>query len=158
MEPRITLLPAKKLVGKSIRTTLRQNQTVALWQSFMPLRKHIHTISPSLYAVHVYDSVLTDAFMPETPFDKWAAVEVAPDTPVPEQLQALLLPEGLYAVFIHKGLSSDFPRTMAQIYSEWLPQSEYALDHRPHFEVMLPGYSPTDPDAEEEVWVPVRKR
>lgn len=158
MEPRLSQLPAKKLVGKSIRTTLSQNQTTALWQRFMPLRKHITgTASPNLYAVHVYDAPLSESFTPETPFAQWAAVEVAADAPVPEQLQTLTLAGGLYAVFVHKGLPNDFACTMQYIYEEWMPQSGYVPDHRPHFEVMPPDYSPTDPEAEEEVWVPLRK-
>ena len=65
------------------------------------------------------------------------------------------LPGGTYAVFEHRGPAAAFPATARQIYGVWLPGSGYRLDARPHLAVMGPGYRPDDPDAVEEVWVPV---
>jgi AraC family transcriptional regulator len=62
----------------------------------------------------------------------------------------------MYAVFTHRGPASTFARTAGYIYGVWLPASDYMLDARPHLAVMGPDYDPQDPEAEEEVWVPVR--
>ena len=46
---------------------------------------------------------------------------------------------------------------MKHIFGRWLPQSEYELDDREHFELLPEGYSPVDPEAEEEVWIPIKR-
>lgn len=159
MTPRIEHIEAKKLVGLRIRTTLAANETPALFTAFMPRRREPENrLNANTYSVEIYDADLDfNAFSPITFFEKWAAVEVAAFGELPAGMEALTVPAGLYAVFLYKGLPQDFPTTAQYIFGTWLPQSEYELDNRPHFEIMSPAYRPDDPNAEEEVWVPVRK-
>ena len=44
------------------------------------------------------------------------------------------------------------------IFSEWIPQSDYSVDDRPHFEVLGAKYKNNDPDSEEEIWIPIKKK
>jgi AraC family transcriptional regulator len=55
----------------------------------------------------------------------------------------------------HHGPATDVS-TFEYIFARWLPASGYALDGRPHFEVLPADYRPLDPDAREEIWIPVR--
>ena len=71
-------------------------------------------------------------------------------------LKMLNLKGGMYAVFIHKGLPSEFKKTMDYIFLEWMPDSDYKLDHRPQFEVLGEKYKNNHPDSEEEVWIPIQ--
>lgn len=64
--------------------------------------------------------------------------------------------EGLYAVFDYKG-SSEVHKFIQYIYTSWLPNSEYKLDHRPHFEVLGEKYKNNDPNSEEEIWIPIQR-
>jgi AraC family transcriptional regulator len=65
----------------------------------------------------------------------------------------------LYAVFKHKGATSSFHLTSDYIFNHWIPQSEYELDHRPHFEILGDQYlGPDNPESEEEVWIPIKPR
>jgi AraC family transcriptional regulator len=73
-------------------------------------------------------------------------------------MQSFLLPGGLYAVFHYKGLPSEGAKTFQYIFGTWLPGSEYALDNRPHFEVLGERYNNNSPDSEEEIWIPVKPR
>jgi AraC family transcriptional regulator len=41
------------------------------------------------------------------------------------------------------------------IYSTWLPASGYALDNRPHFELLGEKYKQGSPHSEEEIWIPI---
>ncbi|MEP1984886.1 MAG: GyrI-like domain-containing protein, partial [Maribacter dokdonensis] len=41
---------------------------------------------------------------------------------------------------------------------EWIPNSEYQLDGRPHFEVLGAKYKNNDPNSEEEVWIPIKAK
>jgi len=69
----------------------------------------------------------------------------------------LIIPGGLYAVFIHKGPVHIFYKTSQYIYGQWIPGSDYILDNRPHFEIMTEQYlGPDHPESEEEVWVPIK--
>ncbi|WP_419659877.1 GyrI-like domain-containing protein [Desulfosarcina variabilis] len=47
---------------------------------------------------------------------------------------------------------------MQHIFGQWLPNASYSLDNREHFEILPAGYSPVDPNATEEIWVPVKQK
>ena len=160
MIPRIETIPQKKLVGKRMRMTLSNNRTFELWQSLMIGRKRIkNNVSTDLISLQVYDkSMHFEDFTPETEFEKWAVIEVTNLDGVPEGMETHLLTGGLYAVFKHKGLSSDFPKTVQYIFGTWLPQSIYELDQREHFEILGEKHRRNDPSSEEEVWIPIQEK
>ncbi|MFT7121384.1 MAG: AraC family transcriptional regulator [Neolewinella sp.] len=63
---------------------------------------------------------------------------------------------GSYAVFDYQGLAKDFGLVAAQVFGEWLPAANLTVDNtRPHFEYLPPGYRMDDPEAKEEIWIPV---
>lgn len=93
---------------------------------------------------------------PDALFAKWAAVEVTNLDEIPEGMKSYIIEGGKYAVFVHHGPAIAFPRTMAFIFQQWFPNSGYVVDSREHFEILEEGYSPTDPDATEEIWIPIR--
>ena len=157
MEPRIEMLAPKKLIGMHRRMSLEQNTTRELWQSFMPRRMEIPDRVNSMYiSMNIFREGQKELFSPTTPFEKWAAVEVLAHDNIPVNMEAYTLKGGKYAVFIHKGPASTFHETMQHIFGNWLPNSEYELDEREHFEVLKENYNPSDPEAEEEVWIPVK--
>jgi AraC family transcriptional regulator len=105
----------------------------------------------------VYSSTQFTGFDPANKFDKWAAVEVAHFDDIPDGMEAFTLAPGLYAVFVYKGSSAD-NSIFQYILSEWLPGSVYALDNRPHFDVLGDKYRNNSPDSEEEIWIPIKIR
>lgn len=158
MQPEITHLEEKKLVGKKCRMSAAENRTGELWRSFMPDRDLItNRIGTALYSAEVFDPSFFNNFDPERKFEKWAAVEVADFNAVPEGMETLVFPAGLYAVFLHKGPAANAPKTYGYIYNEWIPASEYSLDDRPHCAVMGKKYKAESPDSEEEIWIPLKK-
>ena len=159
MEPGIEILTEKKLVGKHIEMSFSNNKTGELWRSFMPKRREIgNTIGTELYSIEVYGNHFFSNFNLETEFEKWAAVEVTDFETVPEEMETITLPCGLYAVFLHKGAASEGPETYQYIFETWLPESDFILDDRPHFAVMGEKYKNEDPDSEEEIWIPIRPK
>jgi len=156
MESRIENLNSKKLIGMHMDMTLGENKTAILWQTFMPRRLEVlNRRSTDYVSMQVYQKDQKDLFSPVTPFVKWAAVEVDSHDHIPEGMHRYVLMGGTYAVFVHKGPASDFPKTMQFIFGDWLPESEYELDNREHFEILPEGYNPLSPDAREDVWIPV---
>ncbi|QKJ30944.1 GyrI-like domain-containing protein [Mucilaginibacter mali] len=159
MHLRTTTLPAKTFIGKHFTMSFVQNKTFELWRGFMPQRKEIkHTVGTELYSMEVYPTGFFANFNPASQFEKWAAVEVSEVEEIPVGMEMLNTPEGLYAVFLHTGPASEGARTYDYIFREWLPQSEYEVDDRPHFAVMGEKYQQDSPASEEELWIPIRKK
>jgi len=140
--------------------SIANNKTAQLWQGFMPLRNQIPNKSDdNYYSVEIYPSVdFFSQFNPAAEFEKWAAVKVNEIADVPESMETLIIPSGLYAVFPFKGVPADVPQFLQYVLGTWLPQSGYALDNRPHFALMGEKYINNDPDSEEDFWIPVQGR
>lgn len=157
--PRIEILSSKKLIGKRLIMTFANNKTSDLWRSFMPNKKEIkNVISSNLISMQVYESSFSfSQFDFNAEFTKWAAVEVSDFEFVPEGMESFVIEEGMYAIFDYKGLSTD-PAIFEYIYGTWIPNSEYQLDGRPHFEVLGERYKNFDPDSEEEIWIPIKMK
>ena len=158
MHPRIEILPEKKLVGKRMKMSFTNNKTGELWKGFMQRRKEIkNNLTADLFSMQIYDNSYNFVkFNPDTIFEKWAAVEVCDFNNIPEDMESFTLSGGLYAVFLHRGDASTGPATFRHIFGTWLPNSEYSLDNRPHFEILGEKYKNEDPDSEEDIWIPIK--
>lgn len=159
MEPTITRLPAMHLTGLKKNICVARDETIALWQAFAPQIKNIpnranqNRINLTNYLHPIQETFLNLAL----PFERWAAVEVTGFSEVLTGLETLTIPEGLYAVFIHKGTALEFSKTLEYIYMQWMPAAGYQPDNRPHFETMGPDYKYGDPEASETVYIPVKQ-
>jgi len=159
MEHRIVDITEIKLVGLDMMTSLSESKTEALWKQFMPIAKTVpNKVADDFYSIQIYpDNIDMDSFTPITEFSKWAAIAVNDFDNIPAELKSISIPKGKYVVFEHKGLASDFFRTSQYIYGTWFPGSGYALDQRPHFEVMGKDYKgPNDPNSIEQVYIPIK--
>lgn len=158
MEPRIDTVSEKKLVGLRLIMSIVDNKTVELWKGLIPRRKEItNNLTTDLISMSIYRPTYFADFKPTNEFEKWAAVEVADVDNVPDDMETFVLPGGLYAVFDYKGLSTD-NSIFQYIFGTWLPNSDYSLDDRPHFEVLGQKYRNNDPNSEEEIWIPIKSK
>jgi AraC family transcriptional regulator len=158
MEPKILSSSEKRLIGKRLVMSFADNKTFELWKSFMVRRGEIiNKLSGDLISIQIYPQNHFSDFNPNNKFEKWAAVEVSDFATIPHDLEAFILPGGLYAIFEYKGLSTD-QRIFQYIFGEWLPSSDYILDDRPHFEVLGSKYKNNDPTSEEEIWIPIKEK
>lgn len=158
MQPRIETIAEKKLVGQRLRMSFADYKIGELWRKFGPKRKEIiDNLNDDLISMVVYQTNHFSNFKPSNEFEKWAAVEVDNYNNVPADMETFDLQAGLYAVFEYKGLSTD--QTIYQyIFGAWLPHSDFELDDRPHFEVLGEKYRNNDPESEEEIWIPVKRK
>jgi AraC family transcriptional regulator len=155
---RIETIQEKKLIGKQLKMSFSNDKTRELWQSFMPKRKEIlNNLSSDLHSLQIYDEGFFDKFNPNTEFEKWALLEVSDFNNIPENMEVFNLQGGLYAVFLHKNATSTPEKTFGYIYKTWIPNSEYELDNRPHFEVLGYNYKNNDISSEEEIYIPIRQ-
>lgn len=157
--PRIVSMPAKKIIGMKATTSISDYAAPRLWPQFKPRKKEIgNLINKEDYSIQLYKKVFSfSEFTSQTEFEYWVGAEVSDTSVVPDGMEVLEIPEGKYAVFIHKGPVTEFRKTLHHIYQEWLPDSGYELEHRPHFEILGEKYLGVHhPDSEEEVWVPIK--
>ena len=158
MQARIEVLGEKILVGKRMKMSLSKNKTAELWKCFMPRQNEIpNKLTVECISMQVYPLGYYANFNPNTEFEKWASVEVSDSDSVPDNMEHFVLEGGDYAVFVHKGSSSDMS-TFQFIFTDWIPNSDYQLDHRPHFEILGEKYKNNDPSSEEEIWIPIVKK
>ena len=159
MTPRIEILNEKKLVGKRMTMSYAHYRIGQLWGSFMPRRKEIiNNINNDLISLVVYKPTHFADFKPTNEFERWATVEVVDFNNVPDEMETYILPGGLYAVFLYKGTSTDISNFYQNIFTVWLPNSQYELDDRAHFEVLGEKYKNNDPSSEEEIWIPIKAK
>ena len=158
MQAIIKTSPERKLIGKRIQTCIANDKTFELWKSFMPHHHQIkNKITEELISMQVFPPAFDFSnFNIQAEFEKWATAEVSEFQMIPEGMETYIIPSGLYAVFLHKGPASDGQKTFQYIFGTWLPNSIYALDSRPHFEILGEKYKNNDPDSEEEIWVPIK--
>lgn len=158
MTPRIETLPEKKLIGKRLTMSFADFKISELWQAFIPRRKEItNNLTNDLISLVIYEPNHFNDFKPTNEFERWASVEVISFDNVPAEMETFVLNGGLYAVFNYKGLNTD-SSIFRYIYGTWLPNSDYVLDNRPHFEVLGDKYKNNDPNSEEEIWIPIKRK
>jgi len=160
MKYRIETIGKKLLIGKHMEMSYVDNQTMDLWQSFMKSRHEVlNRVDTFYYSMQIYNDVFDYyKFNPANTFVKWAAVEVKSHTAIPKCMETYTLEGGTYVVFTHVGAASEFANSMKFIFEKWLPESEYIVDDREHFEMLPEHYNPVDDHATEEIWVPVIKK
>jgi len=158
--PIINILAQKVLVGKKLEMSYSNNRTIELWRSFMPRKKEIRNqVGSELYSMQIYNGVFDfQNFNQNDTFTKWAAIEVTDFEHIPKEMESYTLKGGLYAVFTYKGSLIDFQRTFQSIFDVWLPNSDYQIDDREHFELLGEKYKNESPDSEEEIWIPIKPR
>ncbi|MBI1308071.1 MAG: GyrI-like domain-containing protein [Bacteroidetes bacterium] len=158
MQPQIKKSKEIQLIGMHLQMSLSENRTPELWRKFMGKKSEIKNVeSTETISMSVYPQGYFNAFNPNMKFDKWAAIPVSSVAFVPDEMKAVIIPSGMYAVFNYKGLSTD-PSIFRYIFNTWLPESDYQLDNRPHFEILGDKYKNNDAESEEEIWIPVVKK
>ncbi len=158
MVPRIEVLKEKKLVGKRLTMSLTENKTGDLWKDFIPECKDIiNNLTNDFISMTVYKPTYFADFKPTNEFEKWAAIEVADFDNIPNNMEMFTLKGGRYAVFDYKGSSTDMS-IFQYIFGTWLPNSDYLLDNRPHFEILGEKYKNANPNSEEEIWIPIKAK
>lgn len=157
MNPTIKTFPPTKFIGTNLSFTYADYRAFELWSSFMHHRKEIlNTIGTDLYNIQINSENFD--FSPNTPFVKWAVVEVSNFDLVPEGMETLEIQQGLYAVFNYKGSQSNAAAFFNAIYTQWLPSSGYELGNHPQFEILGEKYKNNNPNSEEEIWIPIKNK
>ncbi|WP_027630391.1 AraC family transcriptional regulator [Ruminiclostridium cellobioparum] len=164
MEFRIEDKPAFNLVGVSNRVPIQfegvNNEIVKLAQSITDeQKKEMHSLQNIKPYEIVNASYEADANFLKEEGDLTHLIGVlTTESQVSDLLEVVPVEAYTWAVFPNEGpFPSTLQDTMAKIYSEWLPSSDYEVINAPSF-----SFTKMDKNkinfAYSEVWIPVRKR
>ena len=158
MTHRIIQSPEILIVGMKATMSFSNisEETGKLARQFMPRLKEIRgRVDDNTLSLQNYDDFDYTKVSPTMTFEKWVGVEVDNLNDVPEGMETLTINSGRYLVIDFKGSIQEFVKNWNYIHSQWLPNSDYELDNRPHFEKLSPSYSPMNVVNQEEIWIPV---
>ncbi len=143
--------PAVRLVGMKIRSTL-PNASIdcpALWQQFLP--RDIGELlggGKNAYGVSI--------MLNDHEFDYWAAAEIDPKLPVPDDMESVELAHGTYACCSVPGYSA-LDAAYEYLLHCWLrDQNTSAREHHAHCFELYPSY--WHPSIAFRLFVPVKRK
>ena len=150
---RIEIIEPKKLIGFSIITSFQDDKTPLVWRKFMMRKNEItNRISDQLISLQIYP----ENFTPNQTFKKYALAEVSDFENLPEEFETFELKNGKYLVFNYKGKAENGPEIFGYIFQKFIPENQFEVDNRPHFEIFDDTYNPLDENAQEEIWIPIK--
>ena len=149
----IEIIEPKKLIGFSIITSFQDDKTPIVWRKFMMRKNEItNRISDQLISLQIYP----ENFTPNQTFKKYALAEVSDFENLPEEFETFELKNGKYLVFNYKGKAENGPEIFGYIFQKFIPENQFEVDNRPHFEIFDDTYNPLDENAQEEIWIPIK--
>lgn len=159
MEHRIEIIEDRLVVGMKTDTTIKtiNEDTKTIAQSFMPRRAEVSSrVGKHVFSIQNYSSDYNPSDV-NSKFEKWVGVEVDNLKDIPQGMESFVISSGRYAVFGFKGSISEFPKSRAYIFQEWLPNSDFQIDYKAHFEILSEDYSKDLQNIEEDIWIPIRQ-
>ena len=159
MTPKIITSQAILIVGLKADLTFMTNGpgTAKLAKQFMPKRNQIlNRVGTDKFSIQIYNQFDLKTMSPNTVYQKWVGVAVTSFEAVPEGLETLVIDANKYAVFNFEGSPDGFLEAWQAIHTNWLPNSGYKLDDKPHFEILPEDYHPSNAFVKEEIWVPIK--
>lgn len=155
MIPQIVQVSEMSVVGIYVEMQKHETHKIkALWQKFSPRKDEITNLINSK-SIAMQTFTIDKNGEPNKNFNMWACVEVSNLSDIPSDMKGFIIPKGEYIKVIHIGM--DAGKTYQYIITEWLPNSGYKIDDRPHFQVMGDKYKNGSPDSEEDFYVPIIK-
>ena len=151
MIPDIIDFPETVIIGRFLSLPTDDHHVFPLWKQFRTEQSASNLMGVDLFAIQEYAE-----WPPKSKITHWAGIEKKDGFAYPEEWIAHTMCGGTYARFIHRGTQADFPKTMAMIFTEWLPSSPYHYDSsRAQFQIMSADYVMNDPESEEYVFIPI---
>lgn len=124
-------------------------ETSFLWRGFRAkLKEQTFPEESPLYSVQLHEQNQHGKIL-----QRWAAAEMEQ---VPEGLESIEIPGGLYAVFLYSGGMARFETFLRDAFGKQIPSFSLAIDNRPHFQLLGKNFNPFSEESEEEVWIPVK--
>lgn len=155
MEPQIITRPAVKLIGITKQYDNADLSLSRLWSAFKPYKAQIkNRISDESFGIYEFYEEDED----KVNFSYVCCAAVANFDHIPPGMIARVLPEQLYAKFIHRGSINNLDKSLKYIWGSWLPKSHYEYVEKPDFELYPAGYNVMDAQSEMALHIPIREK
>jgi len=150
--------PTLYIVGMKVEMSFQtmREDTERLAKQCMPrlheVQNRVDDFTVSLNDYNAFD------YMKLTPgglFEKWIGVEVSQFDNVPDGMVTLTIEPATYLAIEFKGSMAEYVENWHYLHGIWLPQNQYQVDSRPHFEKLNSNYHPKNIINEEIIWIPV---
>ncbi|OQS11026.1 MerR family transcriptional regulator [Chromobacterium violaceum] len=147
--PDIVALPTFRVVGLAW-SPQDEGDIPAMWQRFLEREHEIADARPG-------SSYGLCQPLPDGGWRYLAALQTAPDAPVPDGMAAVDVPAQRYARFRHVGPVSGLSATFQAIHGSWLPAAGLEAMEGIEFEYMDARFlAPDHPDSLTELYIPIR--
>ncbi len=156
MSPEIVRIPSATFVGIHQKMSIIKNSTVDLFRAFMPRRHEVaNRVDTKIIDLRVYDKDYFNSFNPKSIFTKWACVQVSRAEHLPYKMACYYIKGGLYARFSAPENPTNPSDIFQFIFSEWLPNSKYQLDNRPHFDILNDHQKNIPSSGTQQIHIPI---
>ncbi len=150
LTPRIIYKPGFTVVGLTCDGVCPDGRKDAIWEELGERFIEIPEADPDVgFGVHTWA---------ESEQHYLAGLAVRKLANVPPGMAVLTFPAHAYAVFMHRGLSKLLPESMAEVFHQWLPLSEYEHSGEFYFEYYDDRFQPNSRDSVVYLWVPVKHK
>lgn len=131
MTGKIVFIDGFKAVGLTYFGNNSNGEIPSLWGAFNKSYINIKNKSKSMLCYGVCD----DDMDSEGRFHYTACAEVDSFEDVPEGMITKVVPAGKYLVYTYGGAIKDLGHFYNDIFSKWIPNSEFEIDFRPQLEL-----------------------
>ncbi|AGK99425.1 GyrI-like domain-containing protein [Clostridium pasteurianum] len=149
MDGKLVSVESFKTVGITYFGNNSNGEIPKLWEVFNNRYKDIKQKSESMLCYGICD----DEMDSEGRFHYTACAEVDSFQDVPEGMETGVVPDGKYLVYTYEGAIKDLGDFYNNIFTKWLPDSEYEVDYRPQFELYDTRFMD---NGEFDVYIPVK--
>ncbi|MCD4820456.1 MAG: GyrI-like domain-containing protein [Candidatus Cloacimonetes bacterium] len=146
-----------KIVGMSVKTTMKNNKIPNLWNEFMPRVEEIRDFCVPIVAIGLcpYEGVDYEDYNDETEFEYIAGIMVNEISEIPEGMISREIQTNKYAVFTHKGkldnLGDSYQKAMI-----WLKENGKTLVNEDEFELYDERFKFGEDDSEMDIYFPIK--
>lgn len=148
-----------EIIGFSTKSTFSDDgrKTSLLWQKFLPLKmtnnllakENVYSVSKPLDANFSFENK-------NSKVEKIIGINASSEKLA--IFDSFMIDGGQYGIFCHRGRADRFSETLKTIVTNVLPSEGYTYDKmRNRFEILTVDYCPTDENATETIWVPIKK-
>lgn len=161
MQAQIVTKPAFTVVGLLLHTKPMTPEIPQLWQQFGPRMNELeYLVAPdapeSSTVHHVAYGLMGHYDQRSGMFDYMAGEAVSKVDKLPPGMSRWDVPANTYAVF--ESTLPTIGETMHDIYSTWLPGSDYQPVGGPDFEYYDVTFEPDDPNSKLSIYIAVAKK
>jgi predicted transcriptional regulator YdeE len=124
----------------------------ALWGGYTKRAKEITPKIGTKIGYGIFYNTPEQAEMGETCY--MACAPVTAKTKIPKGMEKLHVPGGTFVMLTHKGILTDLPKAFEKLF-KWIDKSPYKTLSTPGYEFYDERFSPSSPECEIDIFIPV---